>query len=356
MKKLALLLHNPLEKSHLILSGIIAAGLILTTISFLRLCSEECAAGHTYRLFGMPFEAFGFVFFGFLGIIHFFAKNNLFLGYIEFLLLASAVGAEGMFIIVQKYEIGTWCPICLTIASLVLTGAIVQGFAWIKQYHYIPGSQNQRKIMKTIWNKIAPVAAIGAGFIVAFFGVAKHDALQAAQESLKDKLAFGNTKSDIEIYLFTDWACPACRKLEPTVEKIAPDIMLNSKFYFVDHVIHPETLNFIPYNLSFMLNNKPEYFQLRQMLGEISKETSTPSEDQITKGASKLGVTFRELNYADVATGTKYFKNLAEKFKIKGTPTMVLINKETKKGKKLAGNDEITKENILKAIGALKGN
>ena len=355
MKKLSILLLSPLEKSYLIISGIIAAGLILTTISFLKLCSEECAAGHTYHLFGMTFETFGFIFFGILGVIHFFAKNNSFLGYIQFLLLASAVGAEGMFIIVQKYEIGTWCPVCLIIAALVLIGAIVQGFAWNKQNQYMSRSENQRKIMKTIWNRIAPVAAIGAGFIVAFFGVVKHDALQAAQEALRDKLAFGNGKSDIEIYLFTDWACPACRKLEPEVEKIAPEIMKDNQFFFVDHVIHPETLNFIPYNLSFMLNNKPEYFKLRHMLGEISKETSTPSEDQITKGASKLGVTFRELNYADVATGTKYFKTLGEKFKIKGTPTMVLINKETKKGKKLAGNDEITKENILKSISALKG-
>jgi thiol-disulfide isomerase/thioredoxin len=354
MKKLSLTLSSPLEKSYLIVSGIIAAGLILTFISFLRLCSEECSVSHNYRLFGMPFEVFGFIFFGILAITHFFANKNSFLGFIELLLFASAIGAEGMFIIVQKYQIGIWCPVCLTIASIILIGTIVQGLAYIKQNPYTT-AENQRINMKTIWNRVAPFAAIALGFLVAFFGITKHDELQAAQEAIKDKIAFGSSKSDIEIYLFTDWACPACRKLEPTLEKLAPEIMQNNQFYFVDHVIHPETLNFIPYNLSFMLNNKPEYFRLRHMLGEISKETSTPTEDQVTKGAAKLGVTFHELNYADIATGTKYFKSLGEKFKIKGTPTMILINKETKKGKKLTGNDEITKENILKSINTLKG-
>src|ERR1700733_2163367 len=356
MKKLSLSLLGPLENGYLILSGIIAAGLILTLISFLRLCSEECSAGHNYRLFGVTFEAVGFVFFGMLAVTHSFAKKYSFLGFIQLLLFAGAIGAEGMFIVVQKYEIGTWCPVCLTIASIVLIGAIVQGYAYTKQNQYMTRSDNQRKNMQTIWNRVAPFAAIGVGFVVTFFGVTKHDALQAAQEAIKDKIAFGNIKSDIEIYLFTDWACPACRKLEPTVEKLVPEIMQNNQFFFVDHVIHPETLNFIPYNLSFMLNNKSEYFRLRHMLGEISKETSTPTEDQITKGAAKLGVTFRELNYSDVAAGTKYFKSLGEKFKIRGTPTTVLINKDTKKGRKLTGNNEIKKKNIIKSINALKAN
>ena len=45
---------------------------------------------------------------------------------------------------------------------------------------------------------------------------------------------------------------------------------------------------------------------------------------------------------------------VGEKFKIKGTPTMVIINREAKKGKKLTGNKEITKDNALKAIETLK--
>lgn len=353
MKKPSLAISSTIDKLYLITAGVILIGFFLTIISYLRLCSEACAQGHNYHLFGMSFEFFGLSFFGFLGLIHFYSKDLPYLAFVELLLFCCAVGAEALFIIVQKYEIGSWCPVCLSIASIVLVGAIVQGIACMKQNLYLTGSDNQRNHMKTFWNKFSPFAAIGLGFIIAFFGVAKHDELVAVQEAIKDKLAFGNHTSNVEIYLFTDWACPACRKLEPTLEAFVPDLIKNHKVLFVDQVIHPETLNYMPFHLSFMVNNKPQYLKLRQMLQDLSKETGTPTEEQISKGSAKLGVTFQELNYADVAMGIKYFKGLDDKFKIKSTPTMVIINKDTKKGKKLVGTDEITKINVLKAIKTL---
>lgn len=209
--------------------------------------------------------------------------------------------------------------------------------------------------MKNIWNKFSPFAAMGIGFIVAFLGLAKFDPLEAAQEAIKEKITFGNPKSDIEIYLFTDWACPACKKVEPTIEALVPELMKDNKVYFVDYVIHPETLNYLPYHLAFQLNNKAQYLKLRHMLEDISKKNKNPSEEQISKAAAKLGVKFKELSYADVDAGEKYFKSLGEKFKVKSTPTMVIINVDSKKGKKLVGGEEITKDNILKSINTLKG-
>jgi protein-disulfide isomerase len=327
----------------------VIAGMILTIISILRLCSAECAEGHNWRLFGLPFEAFGGVFFitAFTG--QWLSRKNATISYLQLLLIGSAIGAELYFIYIQKVHIGTWCPVCLGIAFCLTIAFIVQGFRVYEQSKGI-----QEKTMLTKWKSLTSTTAIMVGLLAAFLGVTKHDAMQAAQNSIKESIVFGNQDSDIEVYLFTDWACPACRKLEPGLKRMVERIDGDAKFFFIDHAIHPETLNYIPYNLSFILNNKPQYFELRDMLTELSVETSAPSENVIKESAAKHGVEYSELNYADIALAIKYYKALGEKFKIKGTPTMVIINTSTKKGKKLAGNGEITEENVVEAISTLK--
>ena len=54
-----------------------------------------------------------------------------------------------------------------------------------------------------------------------------------------------------------------------------------------------------------------------------------------------------------MALGLKYFKTLGTEFDINSTPTLVLVNEATKKGKKLYGFAEINEENINKAIDKL---
>lgn len=338
-----------------LISGLsIIAGLALTLISFFELCSEVCAEGHKYRIFGIHFEVFGLIFFVMLGVIHLLARWFEILTFTEGLLFASALGAETMFIIVQNYYIGAWCPVCLGIATCVGIGSGALGISYTKQLRTLIISGQKGETMKSLRRGLTSSMAVVIGFLVVFFGITKHDAMEAAQNSIKDTLAFGEKNSKIEVYLFTDWACPACRRLEPSLESMAKTIMNEAKFIFVDHAVHPETLNFVPYHLSFMLKNKPQYFTLRRMLTEISKETGSPSEEEIATAAARMGVTYSELNYSDIALGIKYFKTLGEKFKIKGTPTMVIINSEAKKGKKLTGNAEITEANALKAIETLK--
>lgn len=327
-----------------LISGLaIIAAFILTVISMLGLCTEECAEGHKWRLFGFPFEVFGLIFLVVIGIIHWFARKNESLTFIVQLLAASAIGAELYFIYVQKVHIGTWCPVCLGIAASFLVLFIT-----------LQSKTIQDGAMKPFINSLFSSTALVVGLLAAFLGTSKYDAMEAAENTIKENIVFGPKDSNVEVFLFTDWACPACRKLEPGLEKMSNGITKDARLYFIDHAIHPETLNFIPYHLSFMLNNKPQYFKLRDMLTSISEKTGTPTEEQVAAAASKLGVKYNELNYADVAMGIKYFKALGEKFKIEGTPTMVIVNTETKKGKKLTGNNEITAENIQQAISTLK--
>lgn len=204
--------------------------------------------------------------------------------------------------------------------------------------------------MSKLQQGLSTATAICAGFIVAYFGVAEHDELLAQENDLRAELAFGDKDSPIEMYLFSDWACPACRKLESKLDTLAPVLMAQGRVYFVDHAIHPETLNFTPYHLSFMLKNKDHYLELREALTEISDETKAPTEDQVEEAVSHAGAKYYELDYSEVATAIRYFKKLGKKYNIKGTPTLVIINKETKKGKKLKGTNAITEKNVLEAI------
>lgn len=196
-------------------------------------------------------------------------------------------------------------------------------------------------------------ATIVLGFIMAFVGITKFDPLEAAQESLKNSINFGDTSSPIEVYVFTDWFCTACHEAEPEFEKFAENINGKAKLFFIDANIHDESMNFTPYNLSFMIYNKPEYFELRNSLFNISERTDSPNDNMIQKEVSTLGVNFKDLNYRDIALATKLFNKLKKQFAVTSTPTVIIINLDTKKGKKISGSDDITETNILKAISDL---
>src|SRR4029079_17971520 len=132
----------------------------------------------------------------------------------------------------------------------------------------------------------------------------------------KEKIKFGNTSSPLQVYVFTDWACPACRLVEPAIEAMAPKLMREAQLTFVDTVVHPETLNYAPYNISFMANSKNQYFQIRDALGKLSVTTKKPTEDQIRQSVSRLGVNYVELPFEDITVALRYFEELTDKFKI----------------------------------------
>jgi len=328
----------------------LVAGIFLTILSWMDLCSGACVAGHKYRLYGIKFEYLGFAFFNTTLLLHIlslkFPKLEILVG----TLLCGAVGAEIMFIYSQKFIIGHWCPICLSIASCVFIAFISLAARYVKDL----STSKEEVHMFNLFKGFGAIAIVAFGFLFSMGGFSKFNALQAMEKSIKDSIAFGNLDSPIEVYVFSDWECPSCRKIEPIIENNAPEIMKKAKLIFVDYAVHDSSVNFTPYNLSFMIHNKPQYMRLRDALTEIALTTHEPTDKQVEDAVRKLGVKYQQLNYADVATGTKYFKHLIKQFDVEGTPTVVIVNSSQKKGKKLAGASEITEKNIMNAIDALK--
>lgn len=332
----------------------ILAGLVLSLVSWLNICTEECAQTHKYKIFGVSFESLGIPFFILLLICHLLSRKYVYASVASIILAASALGAEVMFILIQKYTIGTWCPICLSIAACVAVIATCYGIGYFQELTQSLNPFYKGEYMKIGWRGIASLSAFAFGFLFAFVGVSKSDALQAAENSVKNEMWFGVQSSPVEVYLFTDWACPACRKLEPAIEGMLPEVAQKAKFMFVDFAIHPETYNYSPFNVAFVVNNKRNYMQIRHALTKLSEDNGSPTEEQIKKVAQSVGAQYKPLNFADVALASKHFKELGKKFDIEATPMMVIVNVQTKKGKKLSGLNEITKENVLKTISSLQ--
>ena len=328
----------------------IIAGFILAIISWMEVCSQECAATHSYRIFNLKFEDIGLVFFPALLMLHFGSLIKSYLSYFAGLMLAGALGAEMIFIYAQKVLIGHWCPICLSIAATIGVASLAYFLGYVRNLKSSVNESRRSEIMLNLRKGLTTTAAIVIGFIIAFFGLGKIDELKAGENSIKDSIAFGNKKNNIDVYFFSDWECPACRQVEPKLKELIPLITNKARLTFVDFTIHQASLNFTPYNLSFMIHNKSKYLDLRDGLTKLSVETETPTDEQVEEIAKKFDVHYKQLNYSDVALGLKYFKTLGREFDIDSTPTLVLVNEKTKKGKKLYGVAEITAENITQAI------
>jgi protein-disulfide isomerase len=328
----------------------LAAAILLTFGSRLQLCSQACAEGHSYRLFGFTFESVGIVIFSLTMLFHLFSKKIAIFVFFTSWLLSTMLGAELVFIYVQKYKIGSWCPICLSIAALLLIAALAYLYSYYEEFKQSIEKLDRGPIMINVYKGLTSIGFFCIGFFIAFAGMAKYSPLQAAENNIKETISFGDPQSNVEVYIFTDWSCPACRSIEPILVEATPKIMNSAKLTFVDDPVHPETLNFTPYNVSFMINNKDQYLQLRNALISLSQETKSPTDEQINQLASKYSVKYKQLSYADVALANKYYTHLIKSLNVEGTPTVVIVNKSTQKGKKLAGAGKITEENIMKAI------
>src|SRR5437870_3802336 len=78
-------------------------GVLLSVLSALNVCTQACAAGHKYRLYGWSFETVGLCFFFSAAMIHFVSIQSSLARLVVACMLAGAVGAEVMFIYAQKF-------------------------------------------------------------------------------------------------------------------------------------------------------------------------------------------------------------------------------------------------------------
>ena len=330
--------HFPLNATGVLWLGAIA-GLILSVMSALNICNSACSEVALYTIFGLNLGWFGVIYFsvliGALAIRSSFPRVEK----LNILFVCAAAGAELRFIWLQKYVIGNWCPLCLSIAAVIYVMAIALMLnGWYKLH-------SRRTDMKAFIKSITTVMlAVVLGLSGAFLAIKK----EATAAELN--MFLGQASSSTVVYFVSDWFCPACRRAEPAIAKMYPKIAEIAKVGFVDIPVHPETSNFTPYNTEFLVYEKGKYIQLREALSELAKKTKTPSPEDVQKAIAPLGVKLRSMNYADIAAGMNWNEHIYRTYEIKATPTVVVSNAKTGKHVNLEGREDITYEAIIKAI------
>ena len=199
--------------------------------------------------------------------------------------------------------------------------------------------------MKTRFVHIAvTILALLVGLGAALAGVWKE------AEAAGPDIYLGKRQSNTTVYFVSDWFCPVCRKVEPEIEKVFPEISATARVAFVDMPIHADSSNFTPFNLQFMIYDKDKYMRLRHVLDELSHTTNNPAPEQVKAAVAPLGITLRSINFAELMNGVKLFESLFRGFGVKATPTVVIDNPKTKKRKLLVGSHEINRNAIKDAI------
>jgi protein-disulfide isomerase len=314
-------------------------GLALSVASLLRLCSDACSETARYTLFGLDFGLFGILFFLALLMIVVLRRRIPVIALLCPLMLFSSAGAEAHFIWLQKYVIGSWCPLCLAIAATVFIGTALVLFELILALR-APGG-NMKRLLGHITLFLATFA-VGLG--VSVVGVSADTASTAIDPYL------GKTDSPVTVYFISDWFCPGCRTAEKEIERIYPEVARTARVAFIDYPIHPATNNFTPYNLQFLAHEKAKYLKLRGALSKLSLKTETPSPAEVQAAVAPLGVTLRQINYADVMYGMQMNLTTYRGFGVTGTPAVVVANTRTKKHRVLEGASGITRDAVMKAI------
>jgi len=331
-----------------------AAAWILSVLSWLGICSDGCEETHLYRIFGFPLSPLGVGYFTLCGLAFLTRNRFRFSGFLIPVLLSGALGSEIVLVWTQKYVIGKWCPLCVGIAVSVVAACVLISLERLPGVATRIRGGERNLVMKRLAGKTALILfAFLAGMGITAMGLSKPDAF-AAGLSVKS-LAFGDEESSSEVYIVSDWFCPACRVAEPEILKGARKAMQQAKVFFVDYPIHPETLNYIPYNLSFIVREKGKYLQIREATATLARKTKEPTPEDVQAAVSPLGVKYVPLNYADVMAGMQYFSSIVKKFKVQGTPSVVVLDSLTGKTKTLYGISEITSDNILKAVAEVSG-
>lgn len=324
---------------------LITIGLVISILSGTNLCNfGGCTEAHQYRLFGLSLPVSGIGFFVLCGLLVSVKTRFPFTDTLFSLLLAGAAGSEIHLILLQKNVIRAWCPLCLGIAAVVYVLTAMQ----LGRY-FISCKEDLPMSYKCFYKPMMMGVAGVLGFFLTFSGMAKPEA-SAGQLNLY----LGKQDSKLEVYLFSDWLCPMCVKVEGVIESQYPFLSKNARILFVDKVLHPESANFVPYHLSFAAYEKPKYMQLRKVLFNVAQKNHNPSYDDIKAAIAPLKVTYKQLNFLEVTQQMAAFQKLAEQYKVTATPTMVFHNAKTGKTKTLVGSLEITPERIVKAVKELE--
>jgi len=121
-------------------------------------------------------------------------------------------------------------------------------------------------------------------------------------------------------------------------ETFLQSLAMQPRADYMDFDVHPETLNFAPYNPTFMATNQKQYLDIRKTLRMRAKSNKKLQDPQIEAAVAPLGIKLQELPISDVTAIQNYFEELGKKYHVHSNPTVVITNQKKEKARTLVGN------------------
>lgn len=341
--------------------------LALSILSATGLCMGGCSAISDYRLFGTSFAVGGTVFAILLLIgVYLTARLRQATWAID-LMVAAGLGAEIYFVAIQKLVVKKWCPICLTIAVILVLFAFTRG---AKAYSYrdtpaLAGMSHGAWFLHLFGKAVLVVLVVFLGFMIAIVSVGKKQVPLSAQareleaaatqmtQHASDPLStadiwFGNNKSSIDVYIVTDWYCNYCREIEPVVESVLPILGKVARYTWIDVAIHQESMNLIPYGLHFLLNDKRNYLEARHVMQNLAKDGKPVSDHKIRLSLEAAGIRAPQIEKGRVNVLFVDSAIMCKAYGITQTPSVIIFDTASGKHQVLTGTAQITRENLMR--------
>lgn len=332
----------------------IATAFIGAVFAAFGICTGGCSEAQNYRFFGLHFAAMGIPFFLLLAISSFGRNGTRAWGRLLYdTLLAGALGAEWIFLGVQGKIIKHYCPVCVGIAIAVFIAVALRlGEGFLRRQANKGETRGIRKAAAAFAKSMVVVGSAYAGLVIALVGISA-PAVDAGAGNITQDIWLGKADSHIEVMVVGDWFCPYCRKVEPTIEAILPEVGKVAKYTFIDDPIHRESYAFIPANMSLLLNSKAQYLAGRKALLELAERTSTPSEADMVSALKSKGIDLKLADDVVLKQLARSESGFLHANAITLTPSLVVRNSKTGVQKVLVGVEEITEHKIADMIASV---
>lgn len=136
----------------------------------------------------------------------------------------------------------------------------------------------------------------------------------------------------IEVRIYSDYFCPPCRAMEPTVDPILKDLLKKNviRLTLVDTPFHQHTALFARHFLyAIKKNNDVDHaFRVRNVLIEASTDKTVTTQERIEAIFKENGIPYTVF---DVKPAFDSYTALLKEDNIKSTPTCIIVKNGQKK-------------------------
>jgi len=241
------------------------------------------------------------------------------------MLLASGLGVEAHLFYFQHKE-DVYCPFCLAFAI-----TLISAFALNHEKPATAHKGLRDRVIGILGEAEVPffrkakvplllMAVLGYLFITLAFSGSVTPAYGAEKSPVP---SFG--KGPCQVIVFTDYFCPPCQGLEPSLEPVLEQIHAGgcAEIIFVDMPVYKETPLYARYYL-YAANAKggfKDVLEARRTLFSLARGKTVKDEESLAKALKEKGVPFKPYDPKPVF---KTWNDMIRKHKVQGTPSCVI--------------------------------